>query len=325
MIYPNTSAALREDIAAVIVQGRGINALNIGQQVLPAYGVNRKNGHLLQLGIAGMEMMRIMDKIIAPGGDVERITLTFDGTTYALAIRKEEALLPDEITLEFEDYFPTEVAAGQILNNKLELTHEYLTAAAIFNTTTFGAATNSAVAYTAANLATISLIADIKASIRRVRAKGEVPNTVIIPGDVLSRAVMGTLVINYVTGQLGAGKDVNQNTLQAALKDEGITKVLIADSVYNNAAKNAAPSLVKIWSNSYIWVGRTSDTATASEDGVETVDGVGATLFWEAYGRRMVQTYRAEERESNVLRAKTSEVPTVLNANAGDLIATQYA
>lgn len=326
MIYGNTTAALREDLQAAVVQGRGVNALNIGSKLLPRYGVNRRNGHLLTMGIAGMEMLRIMDKVVEPGSNVDRIQLSFDGQTYTVVVRKEEAGVPDEEELEYGDYVPLEAAAAQVLTDKLDLTHEYLTAAAIFNTTTFGAATNSAVAYTEANIATISLIRDIQDAIQRVRDNGEQPDTVVIPDKVFQRCRRATLVQNFVAGQLAAGKEVTSSSLQAAFADEGIKQVLIGSSMYNNAASKATPSVSKIWANTYIWVGRCgAGSATVSEGGVEMIDGVGATLFWDGFGAREIETYRDEPKASNIVRAKTSEVPTVLNSRGGTLLATQYA
>jgi hypothetical protein len=326
MIYPNSTALPREEIQAVIVQGRGINAQNICEEVLPLFGVNKRNGHLVQLGIANAELLRISDRIVTPGSNIDRTTFSLDGTTYTLAIRKEEVVIPDETELDFADYFSTEAMAAQTGNDKLMLTREYLCANAIFNTTTFGAAANSSVAYTAANLATISFIADVYTAIEKVRGQGEQPNTLIIPVQVYQRLRQATIVLNFVRGQLNAAYEINVNTIQKAFEDEGITKVLIGRSRYNNAVHGATPSLSLIWSNSSSWVGRTGDSFASQDGGINTVQGVGATLYWEPYGGPfIVETYRAEERESNIVRIKTSAVPFVANANAGTLIGTQYS
>jgi hypothetical protein len=259
MIYGNSTAAPRQEIAGVLQQGRGINAQNIGQQVLPMYGVDKRNGHLVSLNLAGAELLRISDKIVTPGANIERISLTFGGQTYSLVIRKEEVVIPDEIELEYSDYFSTEVVAAQTGLDRLELTHEYLTAAAILNTTTFGAATNASVAYTAANLGTISLIADIYAAIERVRDKGEDPNTIIIPSIIYQRIRQATLVLNFVRGSTSAAVEINTNTLLQAFADEGITKVLVGRSRYNSADSGQTPVLSRIWGSTLIWVGRTGD------------------------------------------------------------------
>lgn len=325
MIYSNSAALPREELGAVMVQGNGINKQNIWASILPGFGVSKRNGHLVNMTIASAEMLRIMDKIVEPGGDIDRIQLTFGDQTYSIALRKEEVQIPDEVEKDYADYFSTEAVASQAGSDKLELTQEYLTANAIMSTATFGAATNSAVAYTGANLATISFIADVYAAIERVRDKGEEPNTIIIPTNVYMRLRQATLVLGFVRGTLMASVEIDTNTIQKAFSDEGIEKVLIGRSRYNTSEAGATPSLSKVWPNTYIWVGRTSDTMSANEGGIDTIQGVGSTLYWEPYGMHIVETYRDEPRESNIVRAKSSAVPYIANANAGTLIATQYA
>lgn len=333
MIYSNSAAVPRAELQGVIMQGRGINAQNIGQKVLPLYGVDKRNGHLVNLSIAGGELLRITDKIVAPGANIERINLTFGGTTFLLVVRKEEVVIPDEVELDFSDYFSTEAIAAQTGLDRLELTHEFLVSAAILNTTTFGAATNAAVAYTLANIATISFIADVYAAIERVRDKGEDPNTIVIPALIYQRIRQSTIPLGFIRGSIAPAAEINSNTIQQVFADEGITQVLIGRSRYNSAATGATPTLQKVWGSQYIWVGRVGNTfieggqgEEGENIGVPTVSGVGATLFWEPYGAPwMTETYREEAREANIVRVKMSAVPFIANANAGTLINTNYA
>jgi hypothetical protein len=324
--YTNPTAEPRAELSAVVRQGQGFNKWNIWSQILPQYGVTHKIGHLVNLTIALANMMRIMDKIVEPGADIERVNLSFGDQNYSLVIRKEEVVIPDEVEMTYSDYFSVEEVGTQGANDKLELTHEFLTGGAIFNTATFGAATNSLVAYTEANLATISFIADIYAAIERGEDLGEIYNTIIIPVNVYRRVRRALSVLQFVRGTLMAQVEVNEQTIQKALADIGIEKVLIGRSRYNSAGEGVTPAVLsKIWPETYIWVGRTGDAWSADEDGIETVEGVGATLFWEKYGMNAVETYRDEPHEANVIRAKTSAVPYIANANCGQLIATQYS
>lgn len=323
--YVPGSIEPRQELMAVMRQGTGMNQANIWQDILPEYPVTHKTGHLLNMTIALTNMMRVMDKIVAPGANIERTTLTFGDQSYTVVIRKEEIVVPDEDEMTLSDYFSIEAVAAQGKTEQLELTHEYLTANAINSTATFGAATNSLVAYTEANIATISLIADIIAAVLRGRAKGERYNTVIIPFTVFCRVRRSGAVLDYVRGTLSAQSEVNETTLLAALKDYGIEKLKIGESLYNTAAEGATPSLTEIWATTYIWVGRTTPALAEKIEGLETISGVGATLYWSKFGMQEVQTYRDEDREQNVVRAKTSATPYIANANSGTLIATQYA
>lgn len=326
MVYINTAAVPREELQAVIVQGRGVNSQNIWKQILPEYPVTKLNGHLISMTIQAAELMRIMDKIVQPGQRPERITLSFGDSSYTISLRKEEIAIPDEVEKEYDDYFSTEAFASQKGQEKLELTLEYLCAAQIFNTTNFGSATNSAVAYTNANLATISFIADVYAAIELVRQQGEEPNTIIIPDLVYQRIRQASLVVSFVRGQLSAQQEVNTNTIQKAFEDEGIKKVLISRSRYNTAAPNATvPSFTKIYPVTYIWVGVTGDSFIEEDGSIATISGAGGMLYWDAFGSTQIMTYRDETVMSNIVRALSSAVPYIANTNAGTLVATQYS
>jgi len=340
--YANSSALPRNEIVGAIVQGSSLNAGNIWNQVLPPYGVNRRTSHILKATVQGAQIGRILtDKYITqPGANIERMNLTIGDDTFTVVIRKREVKIPDEVEMDFAGYFSIEALASRTGAMNLDMTNEYLVANAIFNTTNFGAATNSTVAYTAANLATSNPILDIFASIERVRDKGEQPNTIIIPTLVWQRIRQMTLIKSAVVSvngfspvQTGA---VTTDSLLAVFAPEGITKILIGRSRYNTGVDGGTPSYTKMWANTYIWVGRTGPSfiggaqegAQENFPGLSTVDGAGAMVFWENYTPNSgwaVETYRDETVESNIVRTKTSANPYIANGNAGDLIATQYS
>ena len=328
--YTNATARPREELGAVIREGRGINKLNIHSQILPALPVNKRTVHLVKAKIANAQTARILDDyfITAPGADVERMTMTLNDDSFTIAIRKREVQVPDEVEMDYADYLSVEQLAANNAAESVELTTEYLTSAAIMNATTFGAGTNSIVAYTAANLATIDFVGDVYAAIERGVDQGEILNTIVLSQQVYNRIRQSTLLKNYVVSQLGRGYEVNQSNLQLAFADAGIEKVLIGRSVYNSAADGATPTMSRIWGNTYVWVGATGNSATAQEDGISTIDGVGVNAFWDSYTPQNgygVDTYREEKTESNIVRAKTSKAPYIANAQAGTLITTQYS
>jgi len=334
--YTNATARPRQELGAVIREGQGINKLNIHSQILPPLAVNKRTVHLVKAKIANTQLARILDDyfITAPGADIERMTAVLNDDSFTVTIRKREIQVPDEVEMDYSDYLSVEALYSQQAADSVELTTEYLTAAAIMNATTFGAGTPAIADYTAANLLnnTIDLIGDIYAATERGLDVGELYDTVVIPSLVYKRARRCTKVANYVVSQLGKGYEVNQSNLQAALADVGIRKVLIGSSIYNAQADGVAISssatMTKIWPVTYIWVGSTGDTAAAQNDGFSTIQGVGVNAFWENYtpsGGYGVDTYREEKTESNIVRAKTSKAPYIANANAGTLITTAYA
>jgi len=328
--YSNATQRPRQELSAIIQEGQGVNKNNIHAQILPAMPVNKRNVHIVKAKVANAQLLRILDDyfLTAPGANVERMTMTLNDDSFSVAIRKREVQVPDEVEMDYADYLSIESLAAMTAAENLELTTEYLTALAIQNATTFGAGTNSIVAYTSANLATINFFADVVAATERGYDKSEIYNTVVVSRQVYNLIRQSTLLKTYVIGTLGAGAEVNGANIVKAFADIGITKFLIGTSIYNTAADGATPVNSRIWNNTYAWVGNTEDSALSSEAGISTIAGVGVNAYWDSftpdngYG---VQTYREERTQSNIVRGVTSKAPYIANANKGTLITTQYA
>lgn len=335
--YSNATALPRNEIKAFIVQGRGLNGSNIGSKVLPRYGVDRRTSHILKATIANAQMMRPLTDyyIRKAGANVERMNLTLGDDTFTITQRAREVLIPDEVEADYAQggYASMEALAAQQANDTLELTDELLISNAILNTTNFGSAASPAVNYTRTLIATMDPVRDIFTAIETVRNQGEQPDTIIIPTLVWQLMRQATLVKNSVSGVNGFNPVLTANVtvggFQAVFAEEGITQVLIGRNRYNTAADGATPSFTKFWSSSYVWVGRSGTAFTSEENGLETVQGCGANVFWdtpEFMGNGIgVQTYRDETRISNVVRTLSTASPYIANGNAGTLIATNYS
>lgn len=333
--YTNSTAIGRDQIAAVIQQGTGLNDQLIYRDVLPQYGVNRRTAQIIKATIAGTQAHRILtDKYIRqPGAVFERFNMTFGEDTFTVAQRGWEVTIPDEVEMDLSDYFSVESFAAGRGADAIELTNEWLAGAALQSTTNFGSATGALVAYTAANLATINFPQDILNSIERIRNKGENPNTIIIPELVLNLVMQSTLMRNFVYQQTGfspvAGAAVSVEIIQKAFAPWGITKVLVGRARYNTATdQNTTLSYTKCWTTTYITVLKSGASFIENNNGIATVGGVGAMVYWEkltpagVYG---VETYRDEIRKSNVVRTLTTMQPYIANGSCGDLITTSYS
>lgn len=352
-VFVPAAARVREELAVAIVEGEGAVSGLIGKKILPDFPINRRTAHLIKATLADTLGLRILtDKYIrAPGTKFERAVAKFGDDTMTVTLRGLEIVVPNETELDLAGFLDVESFFCARFGQTSALTQENLIQASIFNTTNFGAATNSATAYTVANLATMTPIADLIASTRRVKAKGERPNTVVMSGPVYERIRQSLTLQGYVAGTLKPGMEADVNTILMALREYGITQVLVGDGYYNTAADGATPVLSQIWSNTYIWVGKSGATfgmparseGTMQLDGVgvPTLQGVGANIYWEGYtpggkistdesqltfeGGNYVESYPDLTIDSMIVRVKTSAQPYIGNARAGDLIATQYA
>lgn len=356
-VFVPSATRIRQELASAIVQGEGMVSGLIGKMILPDFPINRRTAHLIVASLMDTLGLRIMDNrsIRAPGTKFERAVAKFGDSTITVTLRGMEIVVPNETEMDLAGFLDVESFFCARFGQTSALTQEYLIQSAIFSTATFGSATNSGTAYTIANLGTAAApgmnpVQDIISSIRRVKAKGEVPNTVVIPGLVWDRVRTCYNTLQFVKGVFNAITEVTLDAFAGALKAWGIEQVLIGEGYYNTAAEGVTPVLVQIFPVTYLWVGKAGKvfgTPEKGEDiplegmGVPTLQGVGANIYWEGYtpggkiatdeeqytfdGGNYVESYPDLTIDSMVVRVKLSAQPYIGNANCGDLIATQYS
>lgn len=349
--FSTVSALPRQELALAVVEGEGQVGPLIGEQVLGPLGITYRNAHYIKATLADSLGLRPIsaDKYIhAPGASFSRLTATLSDGTLTITPRGVELAVPNEMILDYREFDVLSFFCQRIGRETTALTKEKLIADAIFNTTNFGSATNSLVAYTAALNSTCSFIPDVIASTRRLKAKGEAgPYKVVLSGTLFERIRQGATVQAYAAGTLKAGQEATKGTILEALREFGVDDLLIGDSYYNNTADGASlasTALTAIWSTSYFWVGKAGMNTSGGDSGgagVPLLSGCGANLFWENYspggvtsvdknsltfeGGNYIETYPSNETDSLIIRAKMSHKPQITNARAGDLVNPQYS
>jgi hypothetical protein len=350
--YSTNSALPVEQLALAVVEGEGNVAELIGEKLLGPLPINWRNAALVKATLAdslGLRQISADKYLHAPGAVFSRLTATLGSTTLTITPRGVELQVPNEMTLDYRTRFDVLAFFCSRFGKEISgLTKEVLIAAQVFSTGNFGSATNSTVAYTAANLSTISFIADMIASTRRLKAKGEAPPyTAAMSGPVYERVRQAATVQAYTVGTLNPGQQADKAMILASLKEYGITELLVGDAYYNGTADQASlasTALTQVWSNTYIFVGKPGMTQGGqSADGVSVplLSGIGANVYWEGYmpggvpsadkdalnfaGGNYIEVYPDLPTDSEIIRIKMSQKPTVTNARAGDLIATQYS
>jgi hypothetical protein len=316
---PDGGATIRADLNTVVEEALAAEKFFIGSQLLPAFGVDAKSGTYPKLTKTLSELMKADITKRAPGGSYGETTRQWTTDTYDTEDRGLEEAVDDTHQKDLGRYFNAEASAARFILRSMKMAEEIRIAAAIFNTTNFGAATNSAVAYTTANNATISVIADIQAAIERLNNKGEEANTIVMSGPVWNRIRGATLVKEFLVGQDIPAANVTPNALAQAFAPNGIKQVLLGRSAYDGAKKGQAFSSSAIWNNTYIWVGNV-------QGGDPMNGGAGRTFVWNAEGGLYVtESYRNEQRRSNMVRVRQHTIEKIVNGESGTLIATQYA
>lgn len=318
MQYQNATAQPREELTDVVMESITTDEMFTGLTLLPAVPMKLPTGHVPKILVGSGNLMRAARKQRTPGAAFDRWQSAIDAMNFSLAQVPEEILLPDEQSMIYEDYFAFEAFYAMEATNRLRRGHEIDSEVTIFDTAVF-ANTNSTVAYTVANKATMDFAGDVIAAIRAIKARGEMPNTIAIPGPVFDRVRLSTLMIAYVAGSVNPGASVTAANIQKAFADFGIKQVLVMDAYVNNSDGNNSDLVEAIWPNTEVFVGNI-------QGGELKAGGIGRTFFWDKEGPLFnIQTYRAEDRKSNVVRAIKTTQTAITNARAAQLINTQYA
>ena len=321
-MYTNSAAIFRGDIAGVVEQAKDFEAGLIGTAVMPILDVPVRAGQYPSFVLKEGQLLKSDVKNRAAYSAYARGTRAFNQDTYLALEYGYEESVDDTVTLDVARFFDAETMAAKLAKRKLLLAHELRVAAKIFDNSTF-TATNSGTAYTTANLATFDVGADVQEASDRLLAKGEsVTNlSVVIPYPVWTRIRASTKFQNRLRGAGISSDTILNASTQAAAEVFGVAEVLIGRASYDTAPEGVAFAAGNVWANTFIWVGSVTQASAGYFGG-----GAGFTLNWSEYGPAIgVSTYREEAIKSNIVRASHFVAEKVVNANAGQLITTQYS
>jgi hypothetical protein len=325
-IYANAGAKFRADLSGVVVQTSDWEKTLIGQRVAPVVNVDAKDGQypVFDKTTAGL-LKRRSNIQRANSAGYARGSSSWSQDTYSTQEYGYEIPIDYNTIKEMSRFFSVEQITAMLAKRVPMLEHEIRVAAMTFNTSNYGAATNSGTAYTIANIASFDVGLDIDLSKERLRAKGESADglSVVMSSNVFSRIRGSTKLQNRLRG-IGIASDTILNLDEQAVAEAlGVKEVLIGRNYYDVALENITFSGSAIWSDTYIWVGKLGTGGTP--EGM-LAGGSQFTLNWSQYGSVLnVFTYDQPEINSEIVRASHHVTEKVVNANQGDLIATQYS
>lgn len=322
-MYSNAAAVYRADLAGLVFETEAWESGLIADKILPTITVDKKSGQYPKFEKREGKLLKREVKARGLNGAYPRGELSFTWDTYDTQDWGHELPVDDVVTAEMKDFFSAETVATKLTRRKVLLDREIRAAAAVFNTTNFGTATNSATAYTVANIATFDAALDIQGLMDTLVARGERANTVVIPFQVATRLKASTKFQNRARG-VGVSSDSILSLDEGAMAEViGVDNVFIPRTAYDSAAGNVAFTSALIWANTYIWVGNVGSSGSMASifNG-----GAGFTLAWREYaGDLDVFTYRDEQHVSDIVRARQHVIEKITNGAAGLLLATQYA
>lgn len=321
MAYTNAQATPRSDIHALAMQANAdFNKLCIGDKIFPVKGEDVKRGIYMRAKLSNAELLNGDAKERANGDAYSRVNRKYDTDTFDAQEYGLEGVIDDAYEAETERFMNVEATEAALLERSLRISYEVRVAAKLMDASTF-TATAAAVAYTEANLATINVPADVSAAKLRMLKNGLIPNAIVMSANVFERIKRSTLLQNQVFGVVpkGAGQYLIPS-------EADIANALGVDTIYvGNAPKNSAKKGLA-YSGSFIW-GDTYLAVCQVAGGEYTAGGVGRTIQWtkDTTGLFTPETYRSDERRSNILRVRQHVAEKVIDETACELVTTSYA
>jgi hypothetical protein len=319
-MYTNTNAVPRTDISALLEEAVEMEKNFIGQLVLPVYESETENGRYPKFKIGPGGLLKREATRRNDSGTYNEVDRKFDWETFVTEEFGLEERIDDKVAKRFANWFDAEVVTAKFVMRALMIDYEIVVAATVMNASTF-TATASSVAYTEGNILTFDLAYDIGEAQARLEAVGEAANTIIMSRKVFNRIRRSKLLQLFMFGFLsaeGGNRLINEQMLAATF---GVENFWVTKASYDLAAKNKGPTLGPIWGSDYIFVGNV-------QGGDFMNGGIGRTCIWEADspgGLFTTESYRAEHRRGNMVRVRSNRGEVIINANAGQLITTQFA
>lgn len=323
-MYANSASVYRADIAGAIEQAALWENNLIGLKAAPVVNVPDETGLYPVFKLAAGNLLRNEAGARAPGAAFARGTHSYEQDTFACVEYGYESAIDDKIAKRMSKFFDAEVIAAKLAKRKVLLGHEIRVKDLTFSTTNYGAATNSATAWTVSNIATFDVGYDVDLAKERLRAKGEDANNCVgvMSGPMFNLCRGSTKLQNRLRG-IGVSSDSILNVDEQAVAEAlGLRALLVGRAYYDTSVENGTFSGSAIWSNTYMWVG---NVGTGGGYGDFFTGGAQFTINWAQYASQLaVETYRDEEHKSDIVRAYHAVDEKVVNGNAGTLIATQY-
>jgi len=252
----------------------------------------------------------------APGGNYGRVTAQFEPDTFATSEHGIEEAVDENEARMYQNYFQAELLAAARARFIVASALEKRVAAALFDATAWSAHTTGITHEwdDATNAVPITDIATARQTVWD--ASGMYPNALVI-----NRKVFNNLrETDQIVERLKYNGTWNPSTKPsaAALADLfDLEELVIADSAKNTADEGQTPVIAPIWSDEYAQVckiARTGDIREAC---------VGRVVHWGEDGSQLfgaVETYRSEERRSDVVRVRNQTAEKVMLVAAGHLL-----
>jgi len=318
MSYIAGGATIRADINQALIEGPSADVGLIGAEIMPLLPVDVKSGQYLKVELGGGELLNSDATKRAPASGYGRTSRKFTTDTYDCQEYGLEELVDDSFRADADRFFDLQASTARFILRNLKLSHELRVKNLVFaSSTPFTTADQSPTeAYTSGNVEQIDVVKDVTDAKISLNKLGYEATDVVMSAPIFELVRRTTLLQNQFFGVISntGGRILSEQEVASAL---GVRRVLVGRAAYNTAQKNKAYSGSFVIPNDKIIVANL-------QSGQFTAGGVGRTLVWsgDAAGGFVSETYRDEERRSDVLRVRMNTSEKIIDANAAVRITT---
>lgn len=304
------STVFRQDLAITLQENNLGRDWFVGEKIMPVMGVGARSGEFGKIAFGEVKTKAVDDKKSGTG-NYNEVTHEVTSDTYTCVKRGLIEVVGDDDDAALKNYFNAEVKAADLISYYLRLNRDARVSAIAFDTTVMASYT-AAVATPWSTIATSTPIADVMSAIENVQLQlnGMADGTtrLIGVGNLTARRYLNTAT--EIKNKVNGGGDIQRG----ALSDAQLATILNLDAVYFSGLKRGG---------SYVWnAGRFGVYQVSESDNLEVDPQFGKIMLWRDSTPQdmMVETYRNEDREGEVVRVKHNTVEKLLTARAGYLL-----
>ncbi len=322
-MYQNAQAEFRPELYAVTEEARMADKKFIAEYIFPEFGVDTRTGEYTRIRRGSGQLLANFagdgssDPLArAPGTSYHEATRTSEKTSWKTVDRGLKTPIDDVNAQEVKRFFDREQADAKWLLRVIRIYREVRVAHKIYNEETWGKIT-SPIAFTEANRATFDFAEVLKAAKQIVDKRQEECNTLVISRNLWDLAIGSTKLREYFFGSSGGSASL---TKQMMMEKFELGQILIGNSSFDTTKKGKVSTdsnLQWCWGDKYFWVGDVQ--GGAPENG-----GAGRTFILEDLTNGgllyVPESYRDEDKRSNILRIRQDSEENTVNENCGLLV-----
>lgn len=343
-MYNTSDSVPRTDISTVLMEAVGQKKQYIAQNLAPIYDSATEVGRYPRFRKQAMELLRAARNPTQSGGTTtfnsstkrgatgtyNELTRKFEWDSYQTEEYGAEERVDDVVAKRMTNFFDAEMVTAEALMHELMLDFEMEVCAKLNTTTSTDSSeglvsTNSGVAWneTTAADGTMNAPKDINALIERLTLLGTNPDEcdIVLSLTIFNLVRRSTKFQTYVFGTLNTSQGGSMITEQMIAQAFGLRSCIVAKKSVDVAIKGLTPSLVNVWGNTNVLVGKFGE-------GDFMNGGLLRTITWgadSAGGLFTSESYRDEKRRGTMLRVRSNRVLKMIDPTCGQLLATQYS